>query len=89
MSVFGRVHETGGVDNPNQNVVADDDDWETDPDFVNDVGEEGQRWGAKTLPEGEKPTNIHEVRSNAFKQHDEVVNNDYNQKKTLYGGDRE
>ena len=24
---------------------ADDDDWETDPDFVNDMSEEQQRWG--------------------------------------------
>ncbi len=23
----------------------DDDDWETDPDYVNDVSEEQQRWG--------------------------------------------
>nr|CAC38778.1 cortactin [Suberites domuncula]CAC80140.1 cortactin [Suberites domuncula] len=28
---------------------ADDDDWETDPDFVNDVTEEEQRWGSKTV----------------------------------------
>lgn len=27
-----------------------DDDWETDPDFVNDVTEEEQRWGSKTVP---------------------------------------
>ena len=27
----------------------DDDDWETDPDFVNDVSEEEQRWGSKTI----------------------------------------
>lgn len=26
-----------------------DDDWETDPDFVNDVTEEEQRWGSKTV----------------------------------------
>ncbi|NXC20489.1 SRC8 protein, partial [Corythaeola cristata] len=25
------------------------DDWETDPDFVNDVSEKEQRWGAKTV----------------------------------------
>ena len=31
--------------------VADngDDEWETDPDFVNDVSEKEQRWGAKTV----------------------------------------
>ena len=26
-----------------------DDDWETDPDFENDVTEEEQRYGAKTI----------------------------------------
>lgn len=26
-----------------------DDDWETDPDFVNDVTEQEQRWGAATV----------------------------------------
>jgi len=26
-----------------------DDEWETDPDFVNDVSEQEQRWGAKTV----------------------------------------
>lgn len=26
-----------------------DDDWETDPDFVNDVSEQEQRWGSKTI----------------------------------------
>lgn len=25
----------------------EEDDWETDPDFVNDVTEEEQRWGSK------------------------------------------
>ena len=26
---------------------AENDDWETDPDYVNDVTEEEQRWGQK------------------------------------------
>lgn len=31
-------------------VVPDpDDDWETDPDFINDVSEVEQRWGSKTV----------------------------------------
>uniref|UniRef100_A0A674J5Z9 Hematopoietic cell-specific Lyn substrate 1 n=1 Tax=Terrapene triunguis TaxID=2587831 RepID=A0A674J5Z9_9SAUR len=25
------------------------DDWDTDPDFVNDISERDQRWGAKTI----------------------------------------
>lgn len=32
-----------------QQSTAEDDDWETDPDFVNDVTEEEQRWGSKTI----------------------------------------
>lgn len=26
-----------------------DDDWDTDPNFVNDVTEEEQRWGSRTI----------------------------------------
>ena len=26
-----------------------DDDWETDADFINNVTEEEQRWGSKTI----------------------------------------
>jgi len=29
--------------------TSPDDDWETDPDFINDVSEEEQRWGSKTI----------------------------------------
>lgn len=28
---------------------AADDDWDTDPDFINDVTEQEQRWGSKTV----------------------------------------
>lgn len=34
---------------PVANTSNDDDDWETDADFVNDVSEREQRWGAKTV----------------------------------------
>ena len=27
-------------------VGQDDDDWETDPDYVNNMSEEQQRWGS-------------------------------------------
>ena len=33
----------------NQTNNGDADEWETDPDFVNDVSEKEQRWGAKTV----------------------------------------
>ncbi|XP_040151436.1 src substrate cortactin isoform X1 [Anopheles arabiensis] len=42
-STAGRDIDTTGV---NQ---GEDDDWETDPDFVNDVSEQEQRWGSKTV----------------------------------------
>lgn len=41
--------------NPSSSSLAnnggddDNDEWETDPDFVNDVTEEEQRWGSKTI----------------------------------------
>jgi hypothetical protein len=28
---------------------GESDDWETDPDFINDVNEQEQRWGSKTI----------------------------------------
>lgn len=28
---------------------VEDDDWETDPDFINDVNEQEQRWGSSTI----------------------------------------
>ena len=38
--------KTGAV--PPKNVSNnDDDDWETDPDYVNDMSEEPQRWGGQ------------------------------------------
>ena len=30
----------------------DDDDWETDPDYVNDVSEQEQRWGGRKRDAG-------------------------------------
>lgn len=33
----------------NVKVASEGDDWETDPDFENDVSEQEQRWGSKTI----------------------------------------
>ncbi|XP_073397864.1 src substrate cortactin isoform X3 [Dendrobates tinctorius] len=53
-------------------ISADDgDDWETDPDFVNDLSEKEQRWGAKTV-EGsghQEHINIHALRENVSQEH--------------------
>ncbi|NXP15766.1 SRC8 protein, partial [Thinocorus orbignyianus] len=47
------------------------DDWETDPDFVNDVSEKEQRWGAKTVQGSghQEHINIHQLRENVFQEH--------------------
>ena len=36
-----------GVNQQANQAGDDDDDWETDPDYVNDMTEEQQRWGGK------------------------------------------
>uniref|UniRef100_A0A673U5I2 Hematopoietic cell-specific Lyn substrate 1 n=1 Tax=Suricata suricatta TaxID=37032 RepID=A0A673U5I2_SURSU len=48
------------------------DDWDTDPDFVNDISEKEQRWGAKTI-EGSgraEHINIHQLRNKVSEEHD-------------------
>lgn len=37
-----------GRDITDKNEPVEDDDWETDPDYINDVSEEEQRWGLKS-----------------------------------------
>ncbi|KAK4882114.1 hypothetical protein RN001_005433 [Aquatica leii] len=62
-------------------VEDNDDDWETDPDFVNDVNEVEQRWGATTI-EGSGRTagaiNMEQLRketeeSDALKKKQELI----------------
>uniref|UniRef100_UPI003AB036B6 src substrate cortactin isoform X3 n=1 Tax=Centroberyx gerrardi TaxID=166262 RepID=UPI003AB036B6 len=47
------------------------DDWETDPDFENDVSEKEQRWGAKTVAGSghQEHINIHQLRENVSTEH--------------------
>ncbi|XP_004835687.1 hematopoietic lineage cell-specific protein isoform X2 [Heterocephalus glaber] len=53
-------------------VETQGDDWDTDPDFVNDISEKEQRWGAKTIEgSGHKEhINIHQLRSKVSEEHD-------------------
>uniref|UniRef100_A0A1A9UR61 SH3 domain-containing protein n=1 Tax=Glossina austeni TaxID=7395 RepID=A0A1A9UR61_GLOAU len=37
------------IQNAHSSINDADDDWETDPDFINDVSEQEQRWGSKTI----------------------------------------
>ncbi|XP_034855954.1 hematopoietic lineage cell-specific protein isoform X3 [Mirounga leonina] len=55
-------------------VETQGDDWDTDPDFVNDISEKEQRWGAKTI-EGSGRTehiNIHQLRNKVSEEHDSL-----------------
>ncbi|XP_062244684.1 src substrate cortactin-like isoform X1 [Platichthys flesus] len=47
------------------------DDWETDPDFENDVSEKEQRWGAKTVAGSghQEHINIHQLRETVSTEH--------------------
>ncbi|KAI1889592.1 hypothetical protein AGOR_G00164510 [Albula goreensis] len=49
----------------------ENDDWETDPDFENNVSEKEQRWGAKTVAGSghHEHINIHELRENVSTEH--------------------
>uniref|UniRef100_A0A665V0L2 Cortactin n=1 Tax=Echeneis naucrates TaxID=173247 RepID=A0A665V0L2_ECHNA len=54
-------------------VAVDDggDDWETDPDFENDVSEKEQRWGAKTVVGSghQEHIDIHRLRETVSTEH--------------------
>ncbi|XP_030579990.1 src substrate cortactin isoform X2 [Archocentrus centrarchus] len=54
-------------------VSVDDggDDWETDPDFENDVSEKEQRWGAKTVAGSghQEHIDIHHLRETVSTEH--------------------
>nr|XP_006120803.1 hematopoietic lineage cell-specific protein [Pelodiscus sinensis] len=55
-------------------VESQGDDWDTDPDFVNDISEKDQRWGAKTI-EGSgraEHINIHQLRSKVSEEHEVI-----------------
>ncbi|PRP81251.1 hypothetical protein PROFUN_02085 [Planoprotostelium fungivorum] len=98
MSVYQRPHEHGipGRDkqlNGEVPVAADDDDWETDADYVNDVGEKGQRYGSKLIQplkadqllDSETP-NLQAMKARTEKINEEVLNEEYQKKRQLYGG---
>ncbi|KAM7127290.1 golgin subfamily B member 1 [Ciconia maguari] len=55
-------------------VEAQGDDWDTDPDFVNDISEKEQRWGAKTI-EGSgraEHIDIHQLRNKVSEEHEVI-----------------
>lgn len=55
-------------------VEAQGDDWDTDPDFVNDISEREQRWGAKTIEGSGRAgyIDIHELRNKVSEEHEVI-----------------
>jgi cortactin len=74
------------------NVAAQDDDWETDSDFVNNVSEKEQRWGSKTVEGSGKPAqavDLGQLRNKVTTQHEQVAKKEYEAKPGFsygYGG---
>lgn len=78
--------------NVKPNTAPQDDDWETDADFVNDVSEKEQRWGSKTVEGSGKPKealDLSQVRQNVVSKNETAVKQDYASKPGFsygYGG---
>ncbi|XP_042743734.1 hematopoietic lineage cell-specific protein isoform X1 [Lagopus leucura] len=55
-------------------VEAQSDDWDTDPDFVNDISEKEQRWGAKSIAGSGRAEHIdiHQLRSRVSEEHEVI-----------------
>eukprot|EP00124_Ichthyophonus_hoferi_P005292 Ihof_evm1s732 gene=Ihof_evmTU1s732 len=71
----------------------DDDDWETDADFKNDISEEQQRWGAKTvegsLDRSSDPVDLQALKNDVMHHNETKVKEEYESKPTSsygYGG---
>jgi len=88
MSVYGRAH-THGVADAKKNDAQEDDDWDTDPDYVNDVSEKEQRKGSKLInPDQVEKVSMDSLREKVIAQDTEVSKTEYDSKKVLYGGER-
>ncbi|NWR39865.1 HCLS1 protein, partial [Tachuris rubrigastra] len=55
-------------------VESQGDDWDTDPDFVNDISEREQRWGAKTIEGSGRAghIDIHQLRNKVSEEHEVI-----------------
>ncbi|XP_072311267.1 src substrate protein p85-like isoform X3 [Eucyclogobius newberryi] len=68
---------------------GDGDDWETDPDFENDITEQEQRWGAKTIEGSGRKEHISvaDLRQKVVVEHERVKQKEHIPKASYgYGG---
>jgi len=89
MSVYERSHIHGL---PGEKVEeVEDDEWETDPDYVNDVTEKQQRYGSKIIQPmkdqilTEETPSLIALGQKVVQKNNEAVMTEYIAKKTLYG----
>eukprot|EP01132_Coremiostelium_polycephalum_P003770 gene3770-4694_t len=67
-------------------LTGESDDWDTDPDYVNDVSEMEQRRGSRLIvPPPSGTTTMDELRQKVADQDSKLLKEEYAQKKTLYG----
>ncbi|XP_066525458.1 src substrate protein p85-like [Hoplias malabaricus] len=72
----------------NVKVASEVDDWETDPDFENDVSEQEQRWGSKSIEGSGRKEHISvaELRQKVSQEHETVKKKELDQgPKCSYG----
>ncbi|XP_030005885.1 src substrate protein p85-like isoform X1 [Sphaeramia orbicularis] len=75
--------------NVSMKVASDGDDWETDPDFENDITEQEQRWGAKTIEGSGRKEHISvaELRQKVAVEHEQLKQKEDTPKASYgYGG---
>ncbi|KYQ93692.1 hypothetical protein DLAC_05080 [Tieghemostelium lacteum] len=89
MSVYDKTvnHGVSVVNKTPSNVVDEEDDWDSDPNYTNDISEKSQRWGSKLLnKDPDQLVNIDELRKKVSENTDALK--EWESKKILYGGDR-
>uniref|UniRef100_A0A3B3ZDC7 SH3 domain-containing protein n=1 Tax=Periophthalmus magnuspinnatus TaxID=409849 RepID=A0A3B3ZDC7_9GOBI len=78
-----------GHDVKEKETTGDGDDWETDPDFENDITEQEQRWGAKTIEGSGRKEHISvaDLRQKVVVEHERVKQKEHIPKASYgYGG---
>ena len=62
---------TTGTTTLTPSVKSNDDDWETDPNYINDVSEKDQRWAAGSKePTSIVPVNLHKLSQQVINQNE-------------------
>jgi len=72
MSVYQKPESLAPAKSVNAGDDDQDDDWETDPDYVNDISEKDQRWGSKELTPDRNAFSVKELRNDVIVTHETV-----------------